>query len=501
LLLSHRRLFAVIAILAVGVCVYACGRQERPNTPIKMRIGIGIPKRGTPGSGLSSVIGSLVSEPWLGTRTDGKQSERLMSAFTVDETGTKVRLTVRPNVLFQDGTPLTADLASEALKKSIADKEALSFTSIEAVRVLDPRTIEIDLKSPNSFLLSDLSLVLVRKPGRPKIGAGPFRVVSQDGQQAVLAAFPRYYRGRPQIDEIDITTYPTQRAAWAALMRGEIDMLYEVSREATDFVRAESSVRTFDFPRAYYIPLVFNVRREPLRSVKIRQAINEALDKAVLVAEGLNGQGSSADGPILRGHWAYTPPPQPFNYNLEVARTLIESSGLAQPPGDGRPGRISFECLVFADDSRFERLAMLVQKQLADVDIEMKLVPLPQDKLEERLGSGDFDAYLFEMFGRSLSYSYELWHSHVPARNNTGYTAADAVLDRMREAHSDPEMKTGVAEFERILHDDPPAAFIAWQRASRAVSTRFDVLPERDRDILSNVWQWRQVEPTALASR
>jgi peptide/nickel transport system substrate-binding protein len=466
-----------------------------------MRIGLGVPKKGTRSSGLSSVVGQLISEPWLTNRADGKQAERMLTDWSIDASGTKLRLTVRPNVRFHDGTEWTAELAAEALRKNIADDEALSLTSIKAIKVLDARSLEVELKAPNAFLISDLSLITIGKPGTRNIGAGPFRVLSQDSQKAVLAAFPQYYRGRPQIDEIDITTYPTQRAAWAALMRGEIDMLHEVSREASEFVHAESSVRTYDFPRPYYIPLVFNVRREPLRNVNVRQAINEALDKAVLVTEGLNGQGTPADGPIWPGHWAYTAPPHPFGYNPDLARKLIASSGLATERRDGRPARVSFECLVFANDSRFERLAMLVQKQLANVDIEMKLVPLPQDKLVERLASGDFDAYLFEMFGRSLSYAYELWHSHDIARNNTGYTAADDLLDRMRAANADRDMKVEVAEFERILHDNPPAAFIAWQRASRAVSTRFDVFPERDRDILSNIWQWRQADATTQASR
>ena len=469
-----------------------------------MRIGIGVPQKGSPGSGLGAVVSSLTSEPWLTNKSDGRQSDRLLSDYKVDPTGTKLRLTVRQNVLFHDGTPLTADVAANALRKSVADGEALSFTSISAVRVLDDRTVDVELKEPNSFLLSDLSLVTVRKPGQPKIGAGPFRVVTQDRQQAVLAAFPQYYRGRPRIDEIDITTYPTQRAAWAALMRGEIDMLHEVSREATDFVNAESTVKTFEFPRAFYIPLVFNVQRKPLRDPAVRQAINEALDKALLVKGGLNGHGNPADGPIWPAHWAYSAPPHPFTYDPDAARRLMNVSGEKAGGRAGKTSRISFECLVFANDSRFERLAVLVQKELADVGIEMKLVPLAQDSLVPRLQSGDFDAFLFEMYGRALSFAYEFWHSHDVARSNTvntGYTAADAVLDRMRAASSDNEMRTDVAEFERILHDDPPAAFIAWQRASRAVSTRFDVAAERDRDILSNVWQWRQVEAPTQASR
>jgi len=466
-----------------------------------MRIGIGVPSKGTPGAGLASVVGSLTSEPWLTNKPDGRQSDRLISDFNADESGTRIRLTVRPNVLFHDGTPLTAELAAEALKKSVADREALSFTSIKAIRVLDPRSVEVELTAPNAFLLSDLSLVTVRKPGQPAIGAGPFRVIKEDSQRAVLVSFPQYYRGKPKIDEIDIATYPTQRAAWAALMRGEIDMLHEVSREATDFVNAETTVRTYQFPRAYYIPLVFNVRREPLRNPIVRQAINEALDKSLLVTDGLNGHGSPADGPIWPAHWAYSAPPHPFSYDPDAATGLIGSVEAKSVRGGGKTARISFECLVFANDSRFERLAVLVQKQLADVGIEMKLVPLPQDRLVPRLQAGDFDAFLFELYGRTLSFAYENWHSHEVARFNPGYTAADAVLDRMRAASTETQMRTEVAEFERILHDDPPAAFIAWQQASRAVSTRFDVKAERDRDILSNVWQWRLAEAPAQASR
>jgi len=51
------------------------------------------------------------------------------------------------------------------------------------------------------------------------------------------------------------------------------------------------------------------------------------------------------------------------------------------------------------------------------------------------------------------------------------------------------------------MHDDPPAAFIAWQTASRAVSARFDVAAEPDRDILSNLWMWRPAGAATQAAR
>ena len=56
---------------------------------------------------------------------------------------------------------------------------------------------------------------------------------------------------------------------------------------------------------------------------------------------------------------------------------------------------------------------------------------------------------------------------------------------------TEEEIRRGVAELFKILHEDPPAAFLAWQKTSRAVSTKFDVVSEADREIFGNVWKWR----------
>jgi hypothetical protein len=52
-------------------------------------------------------------------------------------------------------------------------------------------------------------------------------------------------------------------------------------------------------------------------------------------------------------------------------------------------------------------------------------------------------------------------------------------------------MKRALADLAQVFHDDPPAAFMAWQEQTRAVSTRFDVSAEDKRDVLTNLWQWR----------
>ncbi len=437
-----------------------------------MRIGVGAPPKGTPSSGAGNFIKSLMSEPWLTVRPDGREAERIAVGWTWDDSRTTLHLKLRTDVYFHDGTRLTPELAAQVLRNSVANpaqEGVLSFTSIRSVAASGEDGIDIKLAEPNSFVLPDLTLAAVLMPDHPETGTGPFRIVKRDAEGAVLTAFPQYYRGRPGIAQIAVANYPTQRKAWAALMRSEIDMLHEVSRDAVEFVDAETTVKTYSFPRPYYIPLVFSVRHPILRNAEVRKAINEALDKATLIRDGLSGHGRPADSPIWPEHWAHSSPAQPFAFNPDAARLRLDAAGLrARPRGEGNmPARFSFTCLVFASDPRFERFAILVQKQLADVGIEMKLLPLTQPELVPRLASGDFDAFLFEMFGRTLSWAYDFWRSHEGSHINTGYRSADAVLDRMRDARSEEDVRAAVADLARILHDDPPAAFPATSRSTR----------------------------------
>jgi len=443
------------------------------------------------------VIASLLSDPWLTNKPDGRQSDRVAKGWTWDETGTKLRLKLRSDVYFHDGTLLTPQVGTAALRatKENYRTEAFSFGNITSIEPIEPDTIEITVQAPNSFILADLSAVLVVKPGQPTVGTGPFKLVEQTEQQTELVAFPNYYRGHPAIARVSVANYPTQRNAWAALMRGDIDMLHEVRREAAEFVERETTVKTYKFPRPYYIPLVFNVRHPILKRVDVRLAINEAMDREALVRDGMSGRGRPADGPIAPEHWAYSRPVSTFTYDPDAARARLDDAGLrVRTPDAATQIRFSFKCLVFANDARFERLALLVQKQLADVGIDMQIEPVSQRELVPRLASGNFDAFLFEMAGRSLSWVYEFWRSHEGTMNNSGYRAADAVLDRIQTARTDDEIRAGVAELERVLHDDPPAAFLTWQETSRAVSAKIEVSPEPNRDVLSNIWMWRAAD-------
>ena len=468
-----------------------------------MRIGIGETPNGMPNTGPRVLVGLLRDDYWLSSTPDGRVDGRIATDWQWEDNGTTLRLKLRPDVYFHDGTPLTSEVAAEAIRGTDTSSDYFSLRGVASVETDGPNTVVIKLRERNGFLLTDLTGIPVLKPNNPEVGTGPFQVVKRTGRDATLAAFARYYRGRSQMTEIDVTSYPTQRNAWSALMRGDIDMLYEVSRDSAEFVQAETTVRTYPNWRKYYIPLVFNVRHPILRDARVRIAINEALDRTALVRDGLRGQGTPADGPVWPQHWAYSTPVQPFTFDPPAARKRLDAAGYPLKPDDVRrvAMRFSFKCLVFGNDSRLERFALLAQKELADIGIDMQLESIALNRLVPRVAAGDFDAFLFEMSARNLGRVYDFWHSQGGMKVNSGYRSADGVLDRLRSAQSDEDIRAAVAEVLRVLHDDPPAAFLAWQRTSRAVSTRFEVASEPDRDILPSLWMWRPATAAAPVAR
>lgn len=498
----HRQSFVRFVVAAAGVCTLSCGRQPEPTPPptTVIRIGIGAPPKGTPGTGLRSVVMLLSGEPWLTNKPDGHQSDRIATSWEWDASATTLRLKLRKDVYFHDGERLTPEIATAVLQNSIK-AGGDNFTSVTSVRPVSDDTVAITLSKPNAFFLTELSSVTVIKPGTTNVGTGPFQVVSTTDQDAKLTAFPKYYRGTPGLTGIEIVNYPTQRNAWTALMRGEIDMLHEVSSEAIAFVTAQKNLKTYSFPRPYYIAIVFNMSDPVLKNIEVRRAINEALDREALVQDGMRNRGRPADGPVLSDLWLHSPSAPKFTFDQESAKRRLDAAGLKtklRADGTSQP-RLSITCLVFAEDARFERLALLAQKQLADVGIDMKLQPIAQTDLTSRAGKGEFQSFIFEFAGRSLNRVYDFWSGTGLVKS--GYKSTDAIFERIKSSRSDDETRAAVAELERILHSDPPAAFLVWQETTRAVSSKFDVMPEKNRDILASVWQWRPATVAQQTSR
>jgi peptide/nickel transport system substrate-binding protein len=357
-----------------------------------------------------------------------------------------------------------------------------------------PPRLRINLTRPDSFLLTDLANVPLPHPENQAVGLGPYKRTSDSATR--LEAFGDYYRGRPSIDVVSVEEFGEARTSWAALMRGQLDAVHEIAPEAIDFIQAEGQtlVRTFSFTRPYFISLFFNVRHPILKNPKVRQALSYGVDRQAIIDFAMNGQGVVAEGPIWPFHWSYSAAGKLYSKNIEAATLRLDAAGLREKPASaGRmPSRFRFRCLTLANDTRYEKIALVLQKQLFEIGVDMEIESAPMSNLIGRMQSGQFDAMLVERTsGRALAWTYFFFHSSLMS---AGYSAADAILDRLRKATDDGDVRKGVGDFQQILYDDPPAIFIAWPQVARVVSSRFQVPEEKGRDVMSSLWLWKPAE-------
>ena len=500
----------VFVVAAAGACASGCERREPVSSqPPILRIGAGVPAQGTRGSGLDYLTSAMTADSWLAQGADGRLTERLVREWTWSDDNTVLHLKLRKDVQLHDGTRFTPDVAAVAMRETLASGEYASFATVRSVEPTGDDSLILRLSEPNSFLLIDLSLSSVTLTrNKQTLGTGAFEMVKRDEGHAQFRAFSKYYRGRPALDEVSVTTYPTQRNAWAALMRGEIDMLHEVSREAAEFVDAESSVTASKFLRPYYNGIVFNTRHPVLSNRGVRVALNEAIDRSAIVRLSMLGQGRPASGPVWPLHWAYSTAVPEFTYDPARAAKQLDALGYtvgrAQEPGR-MPSRFHFKCLLVENDSSAERIALRVQRQLYELGVDMEVVSVKPKEFGRTFIKGDFDAALTEVIGsRALNWLYILWHSpqpDVPSQLPTGYNAADGALDRFRAATDDADIRASVEAMQRVFRDDPPAIFLAWQERSRALSKAFVAPDEGSDDILGTVRQWRGVPVAKPAAK
>ena len=490
-----------------GCSRQAAGRPGRSEA--RLSIGIAAPQ-GSLDPGIQTVASLLSHESLVTAGNDGRPGPNIIARWSASDNGRSWRLELREGLTFHDGTAVTGAAVAEILRTASRDPSQLalapSFQQISSVSESGPTTLVVTLERPSALLLSDLALFSFRHGSREGVvGTGPFIVESRDEKRIVMRRFDRYRDGAPAIARIELNAFPTVRNAWTAMMRGEVDFLYEVGADAAEFVGGESSVQTFTFLRPYTLTLGFNVRHPVLKFREVRQALNHAIDRDAIVQAGFRGRARTAQGPVWPDHWASSAAVPRYSYNREAALLGFAAAGygtLRQVSGR-MPSRFQFSCLVYPP---LERIALIIQKQLFEVGVDMTIEIAKTADIVGRAARGDFDAFLiWQSSGRALTFPYLFWHSPEPGRPvflQSGYTAADAALDRVRYAPDDDAFRDAVAAFQQAIYDDPPAVFLAWEERVRAVNRTFNVPPqEPGRDIIFSLWRWRPTDQRLARSQ
>ncbi|MDN4610149.1 ABC transporter substrate-binding protein [Arthrobacter burdickii] len=289
-----------------------------------------------------------VYDTLLRAEPDGTIVAGLADKWEWDQSKTKLTLTLRDGVTFSDGAPVTAEVAAESLKR-FRDGTAANasyLTSVADAEAVDEKTLLVSLKSPDPSLLTSLSqnAGLVGSPAmwedpdasNNPIGSGPYVLDKEEtivGSTYVFDAKEGYWDPESvHYDKITMNLYSDATALMNAIKGGQVDAT--ASQTPTQIPEAEAAGFKSQLTEATWAGFVLADREgklnPALKDVRVRQAINYALDREGLVKGLAAGYGSPTAQTFDKSSDAYLPElDDAYPYDIEKAKKLLAEAGYA----------------------------------------------------------------------------------------------------------------------------------------------------------------------------
>ncbi|MBB3998882.1 ABC transporter substrate-binding protein [Aureimonas pseudogalii] len=342
--------------------------------------------------------GLMDYEPGTATLRPG-----LAESYTISPDGTVFTFTLREGVKFHNGRTMTADDVKYSLDRvtnpktqspgagflgSIAGYDKVSAgeaTELSGVKVVDPRTVEITLSRPDATFLQvmalNFSFVVPKEEveksgadfGRNPVGTGAFKLAEWTlGQRLVFEKNADYYRSdAPKLDQIHFEIGQEPIVSLLRVQQGEVDVPGDgippaKFREVMDDPEAKSHVVEGGQLHTGYITM--NTTLAPFDDVKVRQAVNMAINKDRIV-QIINGRAVPANQPLPPAMPGYVKDYGGYKYDVAAAKALLAEAGHM----DG------FETELFvANTDPQPRIAQAIQQDLAAIGIKASLQSLAQ---------------------------------------------------------------------------------------------------------------------------
>jgi peptide/nickel transport system substrate-binding protein len=307
----------------------------------------------------------------------------------------------------------------------------------------------------------------------------------KNGERISLTRNPNATQGPPRIDRLVSRFIPDPASQFLELMADNIDVMnlnpIQYARIVPARPEMTRKIALYKELGNGYTYLGFNLKHEPFNDVRVRQAINYAIDKQELIDGVLLGLGEPVASPYKPGTRWVNPQLKPYPYDPEKAKALLKQAGFEDHDGDGildRDGKpLSFEILTNQNKQR-EMSAVLIQRRLKEIGIDVRIRVLEWASFLGRyIKTGDFDVVVL---GWSLSLDpdqYSIWHSSQTKPGqfnfiNYSNPEVDKLLEQGR-LELDPERRMKIYhEFSRILLEDSPIVYLYEGYGLPAISKR-----------------------------
>ncbi|MEM1423756.1 MAG: ABC transporter substrate-binding protein, partial [Planctomycetota bacterium] len=447
----------------------------------------------------------------------------LAEAWQLDPDGLWLRAKIRDEAVFSDGHPVLAEDVKFTFDDIVfnAELQTERFRStmnvIERVDIIDDRTVEFVFKEST---FTNLRVALRELNVLPKhvyeqftpsqlnqstgllMGSGPYRLATFNpdnpfvGQWAppqdiVLVRNENYWGQRPPIDTFrykTITGYSqiltSIRNGTGDLARGTPEQFTTVSRD-TDFLE-EFTPMEWPNMRSGFSFLAWNCgdrngKPTPFVDKRVRRAMTHLIDRERVIRDFLYGMGEIATSPFPYGSKQVSPDIEPWAYDIEEAKRLLDEAGWIDRNGDGwreneEGDRFSFKYTHSQGSTTSKRVGDYLKRQCLAVGVDVELVSIEWAIFAQVLDNRDFDVITMQWSqSHPESDPYQLWHSASILNQGDNFSQwsnaeADRLIELGRRTIDEDERMKVWHELHRVLHEEQPYTFMVnppWIRFAR----------------------------------
>ncbi|HSE75085.1 MAG TPA: ABC transporter substrate-binding protein [Dongiaceae bacterium] len=273
---------------------------------------------------------------------------------------------------------------------------------LKSIDKVDANTVKFTLNKPEAPFIADLAMDFaaihskeymdaMMKAGTPEkvdqepIGTGPFIWASYaKDDRIVYNANVNYFRGKQPIDRLVFSITPDQATREARLQAGECDIIPYPNPADVAKLKADPNLQVLEQEGLNVGYLAMNVKKPPFDNVKVRQAINMAIDKDAILAAVYQGAGKAAKNPIPPTIWSYDNDIQPYPYDPEKAKALLAEAGVKDLKTD-----LWYMPVQRPYNPDAKKMAELMQADLAKVGITAELKTFEWGEYRKRLQAGE----------------------------------------------------------------------------------------------------------------
>ena len=317
---------------------------------------------------------------------------------------------LREGVTFSNGEVLDANavlssyryLQSEDGLRESQSRDVKEIASMEALYALTVRFVTSVPMPEFPRIMAVIPIVAPahwQKVGRDgfnfdPIGTGPFMVKDWKATQILLDAFPGSWRA-PKVDKLEILALPETSARVAALLTDRVDIASEIGPDDSYTVEA-AGLNTYQRPATATEVLAFNTMVEsPFKDVRVRQALNYAVNKEAIALAIMDGRARVADQMTNSINPERDPGLKPYPYDPEKAKALLAEAGY--PDGFA----FIFEFSSGTGGTHMESMYQQVAADLARVGVKMEVRPQPWSQYVRGILQGEWG-------GQAFGFEYEV---------------------------------------------------------------------------------------------